>query len=86
VVSPRQAQFDNAAPEYLAALEDKGVFGSRRASVAKPSTTSVAPATLPVWVNVQATEYVRGSGGLAGVISSVMCTAPHFRSPSLDVF
>ncbi len=50
-----QATVENAAPEYMAALEDKGVFGSRRPSMAKVPG-AISPPTLPVWVHVQATE------------------------------
>jgi hypothetical protein len=52
-----QLLFQNASPAYLAALEDKGIFGARRSSVTKGSATAPPP-TLPAWVHMQATEYV----------------------------
>ena len=52
-----QLLFQNASPAYLAALEDKGIFGARRSSITKGGAAAPPP-TLPAWVHMQATEYV----------------------------
>ena len=46
-------QFEGVTPAYLAAREDKGMFGMRKASAVKSGATGV-----PAWVKVHATEYV----------------------------
>jgi hypothetical protein len=51
-----QMVFENPSPAYMAAREDKSVFGVNRRSINGKSTGT--PATLPAWVRVQTTEYV----------------------------
>ena len=49
-----QVQFEGVMPAYLAAREDKGMFGIRKTSgAAKAVATGV-----PAWIKVHATEYV----------------------------
>ena len=74
--------FENATPVYLAALEDKGLFGGGKRGSAKSQTT--VP-TVPAWVQFQATEcvpttlfrYTRHASGSTDDFASVtqLCAA-----------
>ncbi len=52
-----QLLFSGATPAYLAALEDKGIFGLRKSSMSNLKGLAPPP-TVPAWVRMQATKYV----------------------------
>jgi hypothetical protein len=54
-----QVMFENVSPSYLAALEDKGLFGTRGAK--KAGGGPLATPSIPLMVQVQATRYVHGA-------------------------
>ena len=63
---------ENVSSTYLAALEDKGLFGVSHKSMVKKSVADMN--TMPVWVSMQATEYV------------IACCEPTPYSTSCNLF
>ncbi len=64
--------FEHATPAYLAALEDKGLFGAGTAGGGRRGSIGAAP-TVPVWMQLQTTKYAHIWGWGSGCREGELC-------------
>jgi hypothetical protein len=66
--------FEHATPTYLAALEDKGLFGAGTAGGGRRGSIGAAP-TVPAWIRLQPTKYVPHAGptGTLFISTTYLC-------------